>query len=148
MSGAGRSLQQLLRHPWTILGCRLAIGLIFLFAALPKIGDVASFAKQVHNFRLVPLPLENLFAMSLPWVELVVALALITGFHARAGGWLASGLMVVFVLAVGQAVARGLDIECGCFGTADASQVGIVKLLEDLGMLALALVASLRPDEG
>ena len=56
-----------------------------------------------------------------------------------------AGLMAVFTLAVLAALVRGLDIECGCFGTADASQVGVVKVLENLGMLALAVLASLRP---
>ena len=53
-----------------------------------------------------------------------------------------AGLSTLAVLA---ALLRGLDIECGCFGTADASRVGVVKVLENFGMLALAVLASLRP---
>ena len=141
---AARDLLRRLSHPWVVRACRIAIGVIFLAAALPKIGDTASFAKQVHNFRMVPIALENLFAMCLPWIALVIAMALLLGIRARAGALLASGLMVVFIVAIAQAVARGLDIECGCFGTADASSVGLTKLAEDFVMLALAVIGSLR----
>ena len=132
-------------HRLTVRGCQIAIGVIFAWAGLAKIGDLGSFAQQVHNFRLLPVPLENLITMTLPWVEVLAALALILGVQARAGGVVAAGLMTVFTLAVLAALLRGLDIECGCFGTADAARVGVVKVLENFGMLALAVLASLRP---
>jgi hypothetical protein len=53
-------------------------------------------------------------------------------------------MMAVFIVAVAVAMARGLDIECGCFGTADGTRVGFVKLLENSGMFALAAIGSLR----
>jgi uncharacterized membrane protein YphA (DoxX/SURF4 family) len=77
-------------------------------------------------------------------VELIAGLTLVLGVHARSGAWLSSAMMVVFTLAVGAAVARGLDIECGCFGTADATHVGGMKLAENLLFTGAALVASLR----
>jgi uncharacterized membrane protein YphA (DoxX/SURF4 family) len=132
------------RHRFTIRFCQIAIGAIFLYAALPKIGDVEAFARQVHNYRLLPIALENLLAMTLPWIELTAGLALVVGIRARAGATLSVGLMVVFLVAIGQAVYRGLDIDCGCFGTSDGSQVGIRRLAEDVLFLALAAVGSLR----
>jgi uncharacterized membrane protein YphA (DoxX/SURF4 family) len=137
-------LKRFLRDRRTIRVAQIATGVIFLFAALPKIGDMGSFALQIHNYRAVPVALENLMAITLPWIELVIALALLLGIHARSGAVLSAGLMVVFLLAIGQAVARGLDIDCGCFGTTRAAEVGIVKMAEDVGFLVLALVASLR----
>jgi len=137
-------IKRFVRHRVTIRVCQIAIGAIFLVAALPKIGDVSAFAKQVHNYRMLPIALENLFAMTLPWIELVAGLALVLGIRARAGATLSAGLMVVFLVAIAQAVARGLDIDCGCFGTSDASQVGIKRLAEDVLFLALATVGSLR----
>ena len=134
----------LLRHRVTVRICQLVIGAIFAMAGLAKVGDLAGFAEQVHNFRLAPVALENLLAMTLPWIEVVAALALILGIRARAGGVVTAALMAVFTVAVALALVRGLDIECGCFGTADASRVGLVKLAQNLGMLALAVMASLR----
>lgn len=132
------------RNPITVRVCQLAIGFIFAWAGLAKIGDLGAFALQVHNFRLLPVPVEHLAAMTMPWIEVFAGLALVLGIHARAGGFVTAGMMAVFTLAVLAALARGLDIECGCFGTADASRVGLVKVLQNLGMLALAVIASLR----
>ena len=134
----------LLRHPTLIRVCQIATGVLFAFAGLAKVGDPASFAAQVHNFRLVPVALENLVAMTLPWVEIVTALALVLGLRARAAAWLATASMAAFTVAVVLALVRGLDIECGCFGTADASRVGVMKVLQNVGFLAVAWVASLR----
>jgi uncharacterized membrane protein YphA (DoxX/SURF4 family) len=139
-------LRELLRHPIFVRICQFVLGGLFVWAGLAKLGDPHSFADQVHNFRLVPVALENVVAMTLPWIELLAGLALITRIRARAGAATASILMAAFTLGVAIAFARGLDVECGCFGTADASRVGVLKLVENLGMLALGLVGSQRAD--
>jgi hypothetical protein len=146
-----------LARTWLVRVCQIAIGLVFVAAALPKIGDPASFAKSVHNFRVLPVSLENLAAVTLPWIELVAGLVAVLnpraemlrpwgagGTLARSGATVTAGLMVVFTLAVAQAVVRDLDIACGCFGTADATQVGVTKLLENLALTAVAIVAAVR----
>ena len=138
-------MNALLRHPATIRVCQLATGLIFAWAGLAKVGDPRGFAEQVHNFRMVPLALENLIAVILPWIEIVAALALIAGVRARAGAVTATGMLVVFTVGVIAALARGLDIECGCFGTGDASRVGGLKVLQNLGMIIVAWAGTLRP---
>lgn len=133
------------RHPAAVVVARLFIGLVFLAAALAKIGDLATFASQIHNFRLAPIWAEHLVAMTLPWIELVAGLCLVLGIRPRGGAVVVTVLMAVFTLAVGQALARNLDIECGCFGTADASQVGWTKLIQNVGLLAVSWVATLTP---
>ncbi len=122
-----RPLLEKLRNPWIVRTAQVLIGLVFIAAALPKIGDPQSFAAAVHNFRLL------------------AGLALVFGLRARAGGLLVSLMMVVFTAAVGIALARGLDVECGCFGTADGSRVGAQKLLENTGLTVLAILGTLRP---
>jgi uncharacterized membrane protein YphA (DoxX/SURF4 family) len=134
-----------LLHPATVRACQVVTGVLLGVAALAKLGDLPSFAVQIHNFRILPVPLENLAAVVLPWVELVAALSLVLGVRRRAGAVVATGLLAVFTLAVAAALARGLDIECGCFGTADASRVGLGKLLQNLALLAVAWVGTLEP---
>jgi uncharacterized membrane protein YphA (DoxX/SURF4 family) len=138
---------RLLTNRWIVVACQTAIALVFLLAALTKIGDAGTFARQIHYYRLVPFGLENLLAITLPWIELVMALAILLRIHPRAGSVAGAGLMALFLVVVGAAVARGLDIECGCFGTADAAHVGLAKLLENTGLLALAVVGCLKPRE-
>jgi len=138
------AVARFLSSPWLVRLCRIAVGVVFVAAALAKIGDPAAFATQIHHFRLAPASAENAIALFLPWIELLTGLALVLGVRARSGAWLAAGLMVVFTALVASAMARGLNFECGCFGTADATRVGLTKLLENLGLLALSLIASLR----
>lgn len=141
-------MSRLLAHPLSVRACQIATGIVFAWAGLAKIGDPAAFAEQVHNFRLVPVFAENLVAMTLPWIELVTALALLAGIRARDGAILASAALAVFTLAVIAALARGLDIECGCFGTSDASRVGLTKVASNLVLVAVAVVAGLAPARG
>lgn len=119
---------------------RLALGGVFIAAALPKIADPLGFASDIHNYRMMPLALENLLALTLPWVELLVGLALVLNIAPKGATLLAGILMLVFLVAIGQAVVRNLDIDCGCFGTNDASKTGWMALLRDLGFLALAAI--------
>ena len=139
-----RPLVRFSTSPPVVATARVLTGLLFAAAGLAKIGDPKAFADQVHNFRLLPVALENLAAMTLPWIEVVAALALILGVRARAAAVLATGLLAAFTLAVLSALTRDLDIECGCFGTQDATRVGWVKVGQNLVMLALAAIGSAR----
>jgi uncharacterized membrane protein YphA (DoxX/SURF4 family) len=138
-------LKTFLFHRGTIRVAQIAIGVIMAWAGLAKIGNLDDFASQIHYFRMVPISLENLMAITLPWIEVSAALALILGIRAREGAVLSAVLLVVFTLAVGIAFARGLDIECGCFGTTDGAKVGAIKLLQNSGMILVSLVACLKP---
>jgi uncharacterized membrane protein YphA (DoxX/SURF4 family) len=134
-----------LAHPAPVRIAQVAIGLVFLAAALAKIGDATYFAQQVHNFRLAPIWSEHLVAMTLPWIELVAGLALVVGPRRRAGALIVLALMLLFTIAVGTAWARGLDFTCGCFGKASASGIGARKFFENVGLTLLAAVAFLPP---
>jgi uncharacterized membrane protein YphA (DoxX/SURF4 family) len=133
-----------LARPGVMRITHIATGLVFLAAALGKIGDTPWFAQQVHNYRATPPWTENAIAIVLPWIELVVGLALVLGLRARAGAVIALALMLVFTAAVAAAWARGLDFRCGCFGKVGASTIGAHKFLENLGLTALAALAARR----
>ena len=135
---------RLLKRPATLRVVRIALGIVVAWAALAKLSDLAAFSSQVHNFRVLPIWSENLVAMTLPWIELVAALSLLLGVQSRSGALVATGLLAIFTVAVALAVARGLDFQCGCFGTADATRVGWGKLLQNTGLLAVGAVAALR----
>ena len=143
--GAGGGTMSGLRHWFIVRLCQLAIGVLLLASSLAKLGDLPAFATQIGHYHLVPLAAVNLMAMTLPWIELVAGLALVVGVRPRSAAWIALAMMLVFTVAIGTAMARGLDFECGCVGTADATRVGAVKLLENLLFTALAAVGSLAP---
>lgn len=137
-----RGLAAILQQRPVVRGAQLVVGAVFLVAALAKVGDPAAFAEQVHNYRMAPVWSEHLLAVTLPWVELVAGLSLVLGVRGRAGAVVTVALMALFTVAVAQAWLRGLDFECGCFGTADASRIGARKLAENVALTAVAALAA------
>ena len=99
-----------------VLASRLLLGGVFLYAAATKVPDMAAFARDFANFRLVPPRLVPYGASAVVGVEVMVGLALATGLAARAGALAGAGLLIVFVGALAQALLRGIDLRCGCFG--------------------------------
>ena len=118
---------------------RLVLGGIFLYAGAIKIVNPAAFATGIGNYRLLAHEWLNLLAITLPWIEVIAAAVLIAGVWKRASALLIALMLVVFLVAIGQAVARNLNIDCGCFGTVAGRKVGLMGLGEDLAMLAGAL---------
>jgi len=120
--------------------CRLLLAAIFIYAAVSKIASPSEFADSVAGFRILPISIVNLFAIVLPWVELVCGLSLITGILLRSGGSLLAVLNVVFTAAAASAMARGLSIECGCFTLSHAHDtVGWSLIVRDVVFLLLCL---------
>jgi len=134
-------------HPTARRAAQIVAGLIFLAAALPKIADLSGFAGSVHNFHLeavIPMAATNLLAMTIPWVELVAGLALVSGVRPRAGAVVYTMLLTVFTIGVIQAMARGLSFDCGCFGRPGSATIGAKKLVENLAMTAVGVIAAVE----
>ena len=119
---------------------RIFIGALFLMAALPKLQDPAAFAKSVANYHLLPETPGRILALILPPLELLIGVFLILGIFDAGASAIAFALMVIFTLAVGSALARGLDISCGCFETEGGSKVGMKKIVENLLFVAAAWI--------
>ena len=118
---------------------RLGVGGLFAWAGVLKLRDPAAFATDIANYQLFPA-LAPWGAATLPLIELVLGLALILAPSAwRRGAALATaGLMAVFTAGIAQAVARGIRIECGCFGGA-SGPVTSWTIARDLALLAAAI---------
>lgn len=121
------------------LSARLIVGGVFVVAGALKIMHPAAFVTDIANYRLMPHDFINLLAITLPWVEVVAGGLLIAGIWKRANALLITLLMIVFLVAIGQALYRGLDIRCGCFGTVEARRVSALALAEDVVLLAMSL---------
>lgn len=116
-----RAIWRLLCHRIALRIVGVAVGVIFVYASLDKVGHPDRFADVVHDYDLLPRVLINAFALGMPWVELTAGLALIVGVWRRGAGLLASALTVAFLAAIAWAQARGLKIECGCFDVSGMS---------------------------
>jgi uncharacterized membrane protein YphA (DoxX/SURF4 family) len=105
---------------WVGLAARLAMAGIFIYASIDKIAHPAAFAKDVFNYQILPDALINLTALVLPWLELFLGLCLMGGLWLPGAVFAANGLLAVFLAAFVFNLARGLDVNCGCFSTGAA----------------------------
>jgi uncharacterized membrane protein YphA (DoxX/SURF4 family) len=143
-----------LLNPWLSLAVRIALGLVFLLAALPKIGDPPGFAKAIWAYQLVPATLLPPLALLLPWLELFCALALLTGTWIRPAALWVGALLLTFSLALGINLARHRPVDCGCFGGAahqtEAERLVDMRwsLLRDAGLLLLVTQVLLASGSG
>ena len=133
------------------LAARLVLAGVFLVAGLPKLLDPGSFAQAIANYRILPDALVGPVAVVLPGIEVVCAVALAAGVMQRGALVAIQGMLVVFLVALVQAVLRGIDTSCGCFGaTPESAPVGWGEVLRDVGLLGLGVVAwprALSPDD-
>lgn len=133
-------MRRVIDNDFLTMASRLIVGGIFIYAAIYKIADPLDFAGKIWNYHLAPGSLINLSALVLPWVEILVGLGLIFGLLYRGSALLVNGMTIMFMFALTYAVARGLDIECGCFKSGEAGTGSAQEaLIRDVGLLALTL---------
>src|SRR5271157_1060787 len=96
---------------------RLLLGAIFIAASIDKIAHPVEFAKIVSNYQILPGHTANIVAIVLPWLEAILGLFILCGWWLPGAIVLADLLLLVFFGALAQAIARGIDLRCGCFST-------------------------------
>lgn len=134
----------MIRNRAVLLFFRIVVGGLFIYAGVLKIADPLGFAKDIENYRLVPRAVAFLIALVLPWVETLAGAALVAGLFKRTSAGLISVILGFFIVLVAVTMARGLDVDCGCFG-ALSRKAGWTLLLEDALMLFMTVqVASSR----
>jgi putative oxidoreductase len=111
---------------------KIILGMIFMMAAIPKIMDPAGFALDISHYDTFPKSTINIIAIILPWIEGLVALSLILSVLDGGGVILINMLMVSFLVLLGQAWVRGLDIDCGCFGKSGAGEAVSKAFVRDI----------------
>jgi uncharacterized membrane protein YphA (DoxX/SURF4 family) len=133
-------LTKILENKFLLLTFRLVLGFIFILAAISKVTDPLGFSQSIYNYKLMPDFTINFLAIAFPWIELVTGIFIVFGIAVKENSAILSGLLMIFILAIAVSLARGLDIDCGCFGTVDGAKVGIKKILENVGLFILGLI--------
>ncbi len=126
------------RSPYLSVLCRLLLGAIFVSFALSKILRPAVFALNTVDYGMMPSWGVNLWALALPWAELVVGLFLVLGIRTRAAATLIGAMNVIFIVGLVNAIFHHLPINCGCVGEV-GEPVNWWKVLKNTGMLLMTL---------
>ena len=136
-------------QPWLSLAVRLAMGIIMIAAAIPKMLDIDQSVRAVRAYRLLPEAVVPLVGTALPYVELVFGLILLAGVFVRWSAILWLVLMAAFVFGVAWAWAKGYSIDCGCFGGGGDVAAGTTNypehMLERAGFVALGVFLLVFP---
>lgn len=128
---------------------RLGLATVFLVSGVLKAVDPDATYVAVRAYDVLPKPGVAVVAAVLPWAEIALGLLLLAGVATRAVAVAGAALLLVFMAGVTQAWARGLAIDCGCFGGGgavdpDRTAYG-AELLRDTGFLLLAAWLIVRP---
>lgn len=126
---------------------RLYLGAVFIAASLYKIYEPAFFAQSVATYQIAPLWTINIFALILPWIELLVGATLVLGVWTRESAFIISGLMVMFTVMLSIALARDLKMSCGCFAAQETvDEISLETVWRDLAWLALGVFIFVADD--
>jgi uncharacterized membrane protein YphA (DoxX/SURF4 family) len=127
--GILKAIARIITDKRVVLIIRLYLGVTLIYASLDKIANPDQFARIVYNYRILPEFLINVFAVTLPWVELITGLFLIFGIFIESASLLTSFLFVIFIIAISINLFRGIDLNCGCFSTDPAGKKEGANLL-------------------
>ena len=131
-------------QPWASTAARLALAGVLGVAGLLKLPDPAQSVRAVRAYELLPEGWVQLVGYGLPVLEVALAALLLLGLATRLAAVGAAVLMVVFLVGVSSAAARGLTIDCGCFGgggtVGPAETRYTAELVRDAGLLGAALL--------
>jgi uncharacterized membrane protein YphA (DoxX/SURF4 family) len=130
-------------RPWLGAAARLGLAAVWLAAGGSKIGDLGASGRAVHAYQIFPYDVAMAIGAALPFVEITLGVLLLVGLATRLVAAISTALLVVFVAGITSAWARGLQIDCGCFGNGGELATGqdpgyATEILRDVGFLVLA----------
>ena len=136
-------IKKILSNQYLLILLRIILGLVFIYSGFVKIIDTSGFSNSIYNYKLMPDLLINFLAIVLPWIELIAGLLLILGITIKENALIINSLLIVFIIAIVINLFRGLDINCGCFGTGNGTKIGIAKLIENSILLFIGILLML-----
>ena len=134
-----------------MLIARLVLAFVFIYASIDKIIDPLSFSDTIDNYHISPYQLNNIAALIIPWLELIIGICLLINVFLTGASFISIGLLVFFIIIISQALFRGINIDCGCFDL-NSSNLDDVELrikmirriIEDFVFLGLAIFINLN----
>lgn len=119
---------------------RLILAVVFIYAGYVKADDPVGFAGQVANYQILPYAWNFLVAATLPYLELLCGVLLLLNKRVRPAVLVLFVLNLIFMVLLSYAIARGLDIDCGCFNPdAESKTSPLFALWRDAGLLLLMI---------
>lgn len=122
---------------------RVLGAIVLIAASILKLAEgPEGFAQQIRTFRVVPEPLIQIVAKVLPPLELCIGLMVLVD---HAGPWkiAALGVLLIYTLAIGQALVRRIPSNCGCFGKLSTREANPGLVVRNVVFMALLLPSTI-----
>jgi uncharacterized membrane protein YphA (DoxX/SURF4 family) len=128
---------------WVGAACRLVLAGVWIYAGAAKFGDLGASVRAVKAYQILPAGVAEVVGAALPLVEIALGVLLLVGLATRLAAAASAVLLLAFIAGVASAWARGLRIDCGCFGSGGELAPGespqyAVEIVRDVGFLAAA----------
>lgn len=135
---------------WSALAARLVLAAVMLWAGLAKLADLRASDAAVAAYGLVPPGADRVIGGALPFTEVALGVLLLAGAATRLAALLTGAAMTVYIAAIASAWARGLSIDCGCFGGGGAVSQGaqagyVTDIVRDALLLGVAVFLACWP---
>lgn len=136
--------------PWVGVACRLVLAGVWIVAGALKLPDLTESVRAVQAYKLLPTGLASVVGYGLPPLEIAVGLLLLAGLFTRYAAAVSGLLQLAFIIGISSAWARGMSIDCGCFGNGGELAAGqspnyFWEILRDVGLLLASAILVLRP---
>jgi uncharacterized membrane protein YphA (DoxX/SURF4 family) len=129
--------------PWISTAARIGLAAVWIVAGVLKAGDLAASGRAVNAYQLMPYEAARVVGAVQPFLEIGLGLLLLAGLAVRLSAGLSAVLLTVFIAGIVSAWARGLQIDCGCFGGGgydpDASSQYPWEIARDAALLLASL---------
>ena len=134
-------MKRLFENKYLVIAVRVVLGALFMYASFDKMANPEAFANIIDNYHLLPFQFVNPLAIFLPWLEFITGLLLIIDKWVKGSLLIYSALLVIFIIALSQALIRGLDISCGCFSVNPSSTSEVwLRIVADIVMLFFSVM--------
>jgi uncharacterized membrane protein YphA (DoxX/SURF4 family) len=134
---------------WIGVAARLIVGVVDVAAGVAKFPDPAGNVRQVRAFQILPEAVVPAVGHALPTVEILIGALLVLGLLTRSVAVLATLFFIAFIIGIASAWARGLEINCGCFGShgvpADPHRQYAIDIARDIGLVICSVWLVLWP---
>ena len=141
-----RRPREMIHNKFILFIFRLIVGGFFIWAGALKVVDPLDFTRNISNYQIFSEGISFFLAIILPWIEIVCGFFLITGIFRQASAFLISFFLLLFILLVLVTIARGINIDCGCFGSLSRS-VDFKLVFVDGILFFLSLIIFLRSQQ-
>ncbi|MFH1823866.1 MAG: MauE/DoxX family redox-associated membrane protein [Candidatus Firestonebacteria bacterium] len=134
-----KRIKKVLSNPMILFFLRLIIGIIFIFASITKIIEPEYFKAVIAEYKILPDVFVPLFAVILPWIELLCGMMLILNIFTRSNALIIIGILCVFTIGMSVNLYQGIIHDCGCFDLLRKEDISLIVIIRDLIFILLTL---------